>query len=193
MLNIGGFTLTYLKLFNSHNIQLSQMKKSLSNGFYLVCALCVCTTQFSCQHSAKFTPEDTKLVTDSARNMMSHIAQDISAKGPIAWIDYFENSPGFFMASGGELALKDYPSAASFVKNTLVKAMPEIRLDWRHISVDPIDQNFAAIGADFHEDITMSNGTAMPFDGYFTALAHFDGLKWRLRNLHWSIKQAAAH
>ena len=140
------------------------------------------------RNNGRLNAESKKLVTDSSSNLMLHIARDISAKGPIAWVDYFEDAPGFFMASGGQLALKDHESAVLFVKNTLVKTMPQIKLRWQNVKIDPINDNSSAIGADFHEDITLANGTTMPFGGYFTAVAHFDGKSWKLRNLHWSIK-----
>ncbi|BAU52026.1 hypothetical protein MgSA37_00176 [Mucilaginibacter gotjawali] len=34
----------------------------------------------------------------------------------------------------------------------------------------------------------MSDGKTLSADGYFTGTVHFDGKKWKLRNLHWSSK-----
>ncbi len=159
------------------------------SAFKFCCSAFVIVAAISCNgNNGRLSAEGGKLVTDSSSNLMMHIARDISAKGPIAWVDYFEDAPGFFMASGGQLALKDHQSAVLFVKNTLVKTMPQIKLSWQNVRIDPINDDFSAIGADFHEDITLANGTTMPFGGYFTGVAHFDGKSWKLRNLHWSIK-----
>jgi len=153
------------------------------------CCAFVIALAVSCgRDQGGLSAETRNLVTDSSNSLMNHIARDISAKGPIAWVNYFEDAPGFFMASGGQLAFKDHRSAVSFVKNTLVKTMPQIKLSWQNVKIDPITEDYSAIGADFHEDITLANGTTMPFEGYFTAVAHFDGISWKLRNLHWSIK-----
>jgi hypothetical protein len=146
----------------------------------------------SCKNnSGQLNADESAVVKDSVTRMTANIAKDISAKGPVAWLGYFENDPGFFMANDGQLALKDYPSAVSFVKNTVIKVMPKISLQWKNGKVDPLSPSLAAIGADFHEDIVMSDGKTLSVDGYFTGTAHFDGKSWKLRNLHWSSKPAA--
>jgi hypothetical protein len=141
----------------------------------------------SCSGNQQFTAGDAARVGDGVASMMKNIENEISAKGPIAWLDYFEDTPGFFMASGGQLALKDYSSAVTFVKNNLVKMMPRIKLRWKDVRIDPLSNDLATAAAGFHEDISLANGKTMSFDGYFTATAHFDGHAWKLRNLHWSI------
>jgi len=144
----------------------------------------------SCKNNSdRLTGDKEAVVKDSVSLMAMNISKDISAKGPIAWLTYFENAPGFFMANDGQLALKDYPTAVSFVKGPLIKLMPKISLQWKNVKVDPLSASLAAIGADFHEDITMSGGKTLSVYGYFTGTAHFDGKSWKLRNLHWSSKQ----
>jgi hypothetical protein len=144
----------------------------------------------SCQNNhAQLSKEQSTLVKDSVAKMAANIATDISAKGAAAWLNYFEDTSGFFMASDGQLAFKDYPSAKTFTLNTLIKSMPHIKLRWEHIRIDPLTPDLALMGADFHEDITTATGNSLPFDGYFTATAHFNGHNWKLRNLHWSIKK----
>jgi hypothetical protein len=143
----------------------------------------------SCKNGGgQFTADESALVKDSVTRMAANIAKDVSAKGPVAWLDYFENDPGFFMASDGKLALKDYSSAKAFVKDKLPKMMSKINLQWRNVKVDPLAASFAAMGADFHEDIILAGGTKMAVDGYFTCTAHFDGTSWKLRNLNWAVK-----
>lgn len=149
----------------------------------------VVSLAISCKsNNTQLTADENAAVKDRVNSMVAHIAKDVSAKGPIAWLDYFENDPGFFMANDGQLALKDYPTAITFVKNTLVNMMPRISLQWRNVKIDPLNPSLAAIGAEFHEDIVLSGGKTLAADGYFTGTAHFDGKSWKLRNLHWSSK-----
>jgi hypothetical protein len=143
----------------------------------------------SCQTNSKpFAGAERKRVNDSVTMMMSSISKSITSKGPIAWLDYFENAPDFFMASDGELAFKDYPSAKTFITTTLVKSIPNIKLKWDDLIVDPLTSGLASVGAGFHEDLTDSNGNILSIDGYFTATAHHNVNGWKLQNLHWSIK-----
>ncbi len=143
----------------------------------------------SCQSNhAKLSTTETARVRDSVTLLTANIARDISAKGPIAWLKYFENSPAFFMASDGQLALRGYESVKTFILKTLVQSIPDIKLKWGHLRIDPLTKDLASIGADFHEDLTDATGKTLSFDGYFTGLAHYDGHNWKLRSLHWSIK-----
>jgi hypothetical protein len=144
---------------------------------------------FSCKNNtAKLTTEERKLVTDSVTRMATNISNDISAKGPAAWLNYFENDPGFFMASGGMLVFRNYTVAKSYTLDTVAKNFKKISLDLANVKVDPLTVNYASLGADFHEDIVLANGQSLSVGGYVTATAHFDGSKWRLRNLNWAIK-----
>jgi hypothetical protein len=144
----------------------------------------------ACQNNrAQLSTEQSTRVKDSVTKMAANIARDVSAKGPVAWLNYFEDTPGFFMASDGQLAFKDYQSAKTFTLNTLVKSIPHIKLQWEHIRIDPLAPNLALMAADFHEDITTAAGNSIPFDGDFTTTAHYNGHSWKLKNLHWSIKK----
>ena len=116
------------------------------------------------------------------------IENGISKDGPITWLNYFEDSADFFMASNGELVFKDYQTAHSFITNVLVKNIAKINLKWRNIKVDPYAANWGYIGAYFHEDLIDQTGKTLAVDGYFTATAHKTTNGWSLRNVHWSIK-----
>jgi hypothetical protein len=118
--------------------------------------------------------------------MTESIAKNISHEGPVAWLRYFENSPGFFMASDGQLVFPNIDTAKNFINNILIKAMPEIQLRWSNIRIDPLAINLASISAVYHEDISDSTGNMTPHDGYFTAIAHQTAQGWKLRNAHWS-------
>jgi hypothetical protein len=144
---------------------------------------------FSCRRNhAKLSKEQSALVKDSASRMAANIAADISKNGPRAWLNYFEDTPDFFMADEGQLVFKDYPSAKAFILNTLVKNISGIKLRWNNVRIDPFTQRLASIAADFHEDQVTTGGKMHSYDGYFTGIAHYDGHRWKLRNVHWSIK-----
>jgi hypothetical protein len=119
--------------------------------------------------------------------MIESIAKDVSHDGPIAWLQYFENTPNFFMAADGRLAFSNNDSAAQFIKNSLVKSVSKIELHWNNIRIDPLSGKLAGIGAEYHEDITYDTGKRLPYDGYFTALAEQTPQGWKLRNAHWSL------
>jgi hypothetical protein len=128
-------------------------------------------------------------VRDGVKQMMDSIARNVSEKGPVAWLQYFENTPDFFMASDGQLDFSNKDSASSLINNTIVKQIKKIDLNWNNIHIDGLSGTLAAIAADFHEDITDSNGYKSDVNGYFTGIAHRSVQGWQLRNLHWSIKK----
>ena len=72
-------------------------------------------------------------VKDSVQHMIELLANDIAHDGPIAWLNYFENTPDFFMASEGQLVFQNSDSATAFIKNTLVKQIQKIELHWSDI------------------------------------------------------------
>ena len=117
---------------------------------------------------------------------LTGISEQVSEKGPTAWLNYFERSPDFFMASEGALAFTSYDAADSFISHVLVKNIKTIKLAWTDIKIESLNKKFALIGAQFHENISYFNGTTQPEDGYFTGIAVMTGDGWKLRNLHWS-------
>ncbi len=144
-------------------------------------------TSCSINNTATITATQVSAVKDSTTNLMGSIARDISHDGPIAWLKYFEKSPGFFMASDGQIAFANNDSATAFVQNVLVKNIKQIELQWSNIHVDVLTPTLASIGANFHEELTDFSAKTLPFDGYFTAVAEQTPTGWQLRNLHWSI------
>jgi hypothetical protein len=142
----------------------------------------------ACQHRHEATPAERASVKDSVTRMMTRISADITKGGPTQWLPYFEDDPGFFMASDGAVKFGDYLSATTYTRDTLPHLISRISLTWIHLHVDPLNRKFASIGADFSEDITLSNGQAMSIAGFFTAIAHFNGTSWKLRNMSWAIK-----
>lgn len=144
----------------------------------------------SCTSRGRSLPaKEMASVQDSVRLMAEAIAKDISREGPVAWLRYFENTPGFFMASDGELVFPNYDSAKNFINTTLVKSISKIELHWSNMRIEPFSGEFAGLAAIFHEDITDAAGKTFPQDGYFTALAHQTKQGWKLQHAHWSGKK----
>jgi hypothetical protein len=167
------------------------MKKShtIKGCKYFVLLLFVFTLLVSCKRNhARISAAERAVVRDSMISMYSNIARDVSSKGPAAWVNYFEDTPDFFMANDGQLVFRDYQSAKSFILNTVVKMIPHITLRWSHLRIEPLNARLASLGADFHEDQVLSNGKKLSINGYFTGIAHYDGRAWKLRNCHWSAR-----
>ena len=168
-----------------------QMKKRQLNPSltFWVSLLLAINVAISCKQSpAHLGIQDSARVKESVNRMAVNMARDISNKGPAAWLNYFENSPRFFMASQGQLVFADYQSAQNFILNTLDKEISKISLRWNNLWVDPLASDLAFIGADFHEDLSNISGKIISIDGYFTGTASRGNNGWKLRNLHWSIK-----
>jgi hypothetical protein len=165
-------------------------KQNTKLGFSYWCMsfLAICLVVSCHRNHTHLSMAQNTLVKDSVNRMASNIAADISKNGPRAWLNYFENSPDFFMANEGQLVFKDYQSSKTFILNTLVKNITQIKLRWNNVRIDPLTARLASIGADFHEGQVTSDGKTLTYDGYFTGIAHFDGHSWKLRNVHWSIK-----
>jgi len=157
----------------------------LSALLFAICILASCKPG-----NAQLSAAESTQVKDSVTRLAANIAIDVSKIGPAAWLNYFEDSPDFFMANEGQLVFKDYQSAKSFILNTVVKNISVIKLKWDNIRVDALTPAIASIGADFHEDQVTSTGKTLTYDGYFTGIAHFNGHSWKLRNTHWSIKSS---
>jgi hypothetical protein len=154
-------------------------------GAFLVSALL-----FSCSHRhGPLSEKDNAVIRDSVLQLMTGIAQDLSANGPAVWLNYFDDAPGFFMVSDGDLDFPDYNTAKRFVLDTLVKNIPKITLSWSMARVDPLSRHVAAIVAGFHEVLTTATGENLPVDGYFSGTAVHTAHGWKLLNLHWSTRK----
>ena len=123
---------------------------------------------------------------DSVQVMMHSIVKDLSQKGPIAWLRYFEDTPEFFMVSNGRLEFPNIDTAKYFINHTLVKIISNIELQWRNIRIDVLTDEWVSVSAVYHEDITDASGRTLPYNGYFTAVVHRTSEGWKLRNVHWS-------
>jgi SnoaL-like domain len=148
----------------------------------LICAIAMFS---ACEQSAGTKVSSTS-VRDSVHQMMTRLSRDISQKGPTAWLQYFEDKPGFFMASEGAMSFPNYDSAARFINNTLSKQVRHMKLEWRDVRVDVVNDNLAAVGANWLENMTDSTGETHLQSGYFTGVAEATANGWKLRNAHWS-------
>jgi hypothetical protein len=155
---------------------------------YLYFGFCLTLIFCSCENRRAATGDDRTAVKDSVAGLMMRISGDITKGGPKQWLTYFENDPGFFMASDGAVKFGDFVSAATYTRDSLPQIISRIKLTWDHLRIDPLDREYACVGADFDEDITLTNGQNVSDVGFFTAVAHFDGITWKLRNLNWASK-----
>ena len=159
-------------------------------SFKLIILFLATTLMFSCkQNAATFTANDAATVKAGVQKLADSTEKAMLDKGPLGWLDYFENSPDFFMASDGSLSFSDYNTADLFIKNTLVKQISKINLKFIDMRIDPLSAQTATMGANFHEYMLDASNKSKEIDGYFTATAHLTDKGWKYRNLHWSIKK----
>ena len=125
-------------------------------------------------------------VQESVRAMADSIAGDLSARGPAAWLHYFNRSPQFFMASDGKLVFPNNDSADAFVQRFATQ-VKKIRLTWTGVRVDSLRPDLALMAAEFQEVFTNADGSPLSVSGYFSGLAEATPSGWRLRDAHWSI------
>jgi hypothetical protein len=141
----------------------------------------------SCSNNGSSITEQSSAIKDSVQKMVESIARDVSNDGPVAWLHYFEKTPGFFMASGGQLVFPDNDSATGFINNTLVRTITKIKLKWNNVRIDTLSNIYASVAANFEEELTDSAGKKIEAIGFFTGIAHHTAGNWKLMNAHWSI------
>ena len=59
------------------------------------------------------------------------------------------------------------------------------------VRVDPLAENFAVVGASYHEVRVDTAGKRVDEDGFFTGTAEKREGRWQFRNAHWSAAAAA--
>jgi hypothetical protein len=138
---------------------------------------------------------DRASTTESQRQgitaMTDSIASDLRTQGPNAWLRYFDQTPGFFMASDGSMAFPSNDSATKAVRN-IAMVLERADLKWGPLRIDSLTPSLAQLAAPFEETLVDSSGKSTTISGYFTSLAHRGEDGWKLRNLHWSIVHPAA-
>lgn len=123
--------------------------------------------------------------------MTDSIANDLRANGPSAWLRYFEQTPGFFMASDGSMAFPSNDSAAKAVRG-IAMVLKRADLKWGALRIDSLSPGMAQLAAPFDETLIGSAGKETRISGYFTGLAQRGDAGWKLRNAHWSIVHPTA-
>ena len=99
----------------------------LSQSVKLSILLFALSLLFSCRQTSKsIAVNEIASVKGSVYSLVNQTAKDLADKGPVAWLNYFENSPDFFMASDGSLAFADYHTADTFINGTLIKQIKKI-------------------------------------------------------------------
>jgi hypothetical protein len=157
----------------------------MKSGMLILTISCLA---FSCHtKTSALDTNEKNLVTDGIRRWTSSLISDLSIHGPVAWLNYFEESPDFFMVANGQLAFKDYQSGKVFVEDTLIKYFVKINLQLNQLRIDPLTSNLASIGAGFHEELIDSAGKMTLADGYLTGLVKQTNNGWKFRNLQWSM------
>ncbi len=146
-----------------------------------------CWTVACHTNTSPLDARESKLVTDSVQRMTSRLINDLSVHGPIAWLNYFDESPGFYMISDGQLAFNDYQSGKTFIEDTLTRYFVKINLQLNQLHIDPLTSSLASIRACYHEELADSAGKIIRSDGYLTALVKQTNQGWKFRSLRWSM------
>ena len=130
-------------------------------------------------------------VTNGVHAFVAAVAAGVTQRGPVAWRDYFADTPAFFMAVDGHMAFETSDAATHGIQG-VAKAIPHIELHWGDVRVDPLTPRLAMVAAPYHELQIDAGGRQVSMDGYFTALAELGPSGWRFRNVHWSTAATPA-
>ena len=87
--------------------------------------------------SQSLPPARAAAIGESARTFMRTVAHDVTQEGPLPWLKFCDNGPGFFMAVNGQLA---FPNAAAAKEGTqsFARTINHIELTWGDdLRVDP--------------------------------------------------------
>jgi hypothetical protein len=130
-------------------------------------------------------------VENDVRAFMRAVAHDVTQDGPAAWRKHFADSPAFFMAVDGHLVFPNSAAATAGLQGA-AGMFKHIELRWGDdLRVDPLAENFAVVGASYHEVRVDTAGKRVDEDGFFTGTAEKREGRWQFRNAHWSAAAAA--
>ena len=160
------------------------MKTVIKTFLLFASCIIIACNQTAAVHTEKTSAEMRKEVL----MMMDSVVKDI-AISPGKWMNYFEDTSLFCMASEGKLVFPNYNAAQKFIADTLVHYISKVDLVWKNIHADSIAENTVAINTAYHEDLTATSGNVMDEDGYCTAIADNTNAGWKFRNLHWSVSK----
>jgi hypothetical protein len=131
-------------------------------------------------------PTKTGTTEEVVRKFMAQVAHDVTQEGPLAWINYFENGPAFFMAVNGQLAFPD-SKAAKVGTQKFARTIRHIELTWgQDLRVDPLTAELAVVAVSWREIQIDTAGHRVEEIGMFTGLVEFRDGRWQFRDAHWS-------
>src|SRR5215469_13102865 len=136
--------------------------------------------------SQSLTPASGAAIGESTRTFMRTVAHDVTQEGPLAWLKFFDASPGFFMAVNGQLAFPTATAAEEGTQN-FARTINRIDLTWGDdLRIDPLTTKLAVVATSWHEIQVDKAGHRIEQAGYFTGLAEYRDDGWRFRDAHWS-------
>jgi plasmid maintenance system antidote protein VapI len=160
----------------------------MTKVLFLASFIAISTSVFA-QNKASGNADALKAAKHRIAQLIENTAKNITAKGPLGWLDVFENSPDFYMANDSAIAFKDYRAADRFIRDTLVKNLQHIKLQFSNVRITALSAESGTVGAVFNEELTVTDDKVIPVSGYFTATAQYTTAGWKILNLHWSIKK----
>jgi len=122
---------------------------------------------------------------------VASIPDALAERGPSAWLDFFEDSPSFFMASDGAVVFAD-PSAARDFLADFAPRVSAMTLTWHDPRFEDLGGGVVAVTAGYDETIRMTDGAESSFGGRMSGVVRRTGGAWRLQHLHWSSPVAPA-
>jgi hypothetical protein len=160
---------------------------SWASSLVLANLACEAQAQTKSKPLPSITPAAAAHVEDQVRAFMRSVAHDVTQQGPLAWCNYFDASPSFFMAVNGHLA---FPNGAAAREGTqaFAKTIKQIELEWSgdDLRIDPLTPEFAVVATPWRETMVDSGGRRLDEAGFFSALAEYRDGHWRFRDAHWS-------
>ena len=145
------------------------------------------TVNFQLATDPNFPEGFSKTNTENGiRQFMNDVAQEVTARGPAAWIDFFSTDPGFFMVSDGAIVFQDADATARGIE-ALTHTLQRIELQWgTDLRIDAITPNIAAVAVSWHEVQVDNNSRQTTEHGFFTGIAELKDNRWHFRSAHWS-------
>ena len=175
-----------------HRSRITWKNLSMRSRLFILLAAIVWTAACG-SNTSSLTPDRAATVEREVKAYAGTVAQDITREGPGAWRRHFEDSPAFFMASGGLLVFPNSAAATAAIQD-LIHTLPHVELTWgQDLRVDPLTPDLAVMAATYHEVQVNDKGITNNETGFFTGTAERKDGQWKFRNAHWSTLAPAVH
>lgn len=122
---------------------------------------------------------------DSARLLFVSVPPALAERGPVAWLDFFEDSAAFFMASDGALAFSDRPAAEAFLAD-FAPTVSSMELEWHDLRFEDLGRGVVVVTSSYRETIRSRDGAESSFGGRVSGVIRQGADGWRFQHLHWS-------